>query len=47
VQERIAAFEAAGVELMLLQFSPQMEEMEAFSEAIMSKTRGASLKAAR
>jgi dimethylsulfone monooxygenase len=47
VQERIAAFEAAGVELLLLQFSPQMEEMEAFSEAIISKSRGVSVKAAR
>jgi dimethylsulfone monooxygenase len=47
VQERIAAFEAAGVELLLLQFSPQMEEMEAFSEAIITKTRGVSVKAAR
>jgi FMNH2-dependent dimethyl sulfone monooxygenase len=47
VQERIAAFEAAGMELLLLQFSPQMEEMEAFSEAIISKTGGVSLRAAR
>jgi dimethylsulfone monooxygenase len=47
VQERIAAFEAVGVELLLLQFSPQMEEMEAFSEAIISKSRGVSVKAAR
>jgi dimethylsulfone monooxygenase len=47
VQERIAAFEAAGVELLLLQFSPQMEEMEAFSEAIITKTGGVSLRAAR
>jgi FMNH2-dependent dimethyl sulfone monooxygenase len=47
VQEGIAAFEAVGVELLLLQFSPQMEEMEAFSEAIISKSRGVSVKAAR
>jgi dimethylsulfone monooxygenase len=47
VQERVAAFEAVGVELLLLQFSPQMEEMEAFSEAIISKSRGVSVKAAR
>jgi FMNH2-dependent dimethyl sulfone monooxygenase len=47
VQERIAAFEAAGVELLLLQFSPQMEEMEAFSEVIITKTGGVSLRAAR
>jgi FMNH2-dependent dimethyl sulfone monooxygenase len=36
VQERIAKFEAAGVELLLLQFSPQSEEMEAFSKAVIS-----------
>jgi FMNH2-dependent dimethyl sulfone monooxygenase len=46
VQERIAKFEAAGVELLLLQFSPQMEEMEAFSKAIIRKTRDVSLGAA-
>ncbi len=38
VQERIAAFEAAGVDLLLLQFSPQLEEMEAFSKAIIPGT---------
>ena len=32
VKERIAAFEAVGVNLLLLQFSPQMEEMERFGE---------------
>jgi len=36
VQERLAAFAAAGVDLVLLQFSPQLEEMEAFSKAIIS-----------
>lgn len=34
VQDRIGAFERAGVNLLLLQFSPQLEEMERFSEAI-------------
>jgi dimethylsulfone monooxygenase len=34
VSERIAAFERAGVDLLLLQFSPQLEEMERFSEAV-------------
>ncbi|MDF7814551.1 LLM class flavin-dependent oxidoreductase [Hymenobacter sp. YC55] len=34
VAERIAAFEAAGVDLFLLQCSPQLEEMERFSEAV-------------
>jgi dimethylsulfone monooxygenase len=47
VQERIAAFEAAGVELLLLQFSPQMEEMEAFSKAVMPRTGEVSLGIAR
>jgi len=31
LKERIAAFEAVGVDLVLLQFSPQMEEMEEFA----------------
>lgn len=34
VAERIAEFEAAGVDLLLLQFSPQLEEMERFAEAV-------------
>jgi FMNH2-dependent dimethyl sulfone monooxygenase len=34
VSERIAAFERAGVDLLLLQFSPQLEEMERFSESV-------------
>ena len=34
VAERVAAFEAAGVDLLLLQCSPQYEEMERFSEAV-------------
>ncbi len=34
VSERIAEFEAAGVELLLLQCSPQFEEMERFAETI-------------
>jgi dimethylsulfone monooxygenase len=42
VMEKIAAFESAGVDLLLLQFSPQLEEMEAFSEAVIgSKQRTA------
>ena len=32
--ERLRAFEAAGVDLVLLQFSPQYEEMERFSESV-------------
>ncbi len=34
VAERIAAFEAVGVDLFLLQCSPQLEEMQRFSEAV-------------
>jgi dimethylsulfone monooxygenase len=41
VAKRLAEFEAAGVDLVLLQFSPQMEEMERFSEAIIRKRRSA------
>jgi FMNH2-dependent dimethyl sulfone monooxygenase len=37
ILERVAAFERAGVELMLLQFSPQLEEMERFAEAVMTR----------
>ncbi|MEX6689843.1 LLM class flavin-dependent oxidoreductase [Danxiaibacter flavus] len=36
VQDRIAAFREAGVDLFLLQCSPQLEEMERFSEAIIA-----------
>ena len=34
VRERIAAYEAAGVDLLLLQMSPQYEEMERFAETV-------------
>ena len=34
VAERIAEFENAGVDLLLLQFSPQLEEMERFSNQV-------------
>ena len=37
VAERVAEFEAAGVDLLLLQCSPQMEEMERFAESVISK----------
>lgn len=37
VAERLAQFEAAGVDLVLLQFSPQLEEMERFTETIIRK----------
>jgi FMNH2-dependent dimethyl sulfone monooxygenase len=35
VAERILALEAVGVDLLLLQFSPQLEEMEHFAEEVM------------
>src|SRR5689334_15079840 len=34
VAERIAEFEDAGVDLLLLQFSPQLEEMERFAAQV-------------
>lgn len=37
VAGRIAEFEKAGVNLLLLQLSPQLEEMERFSETIIKK----------
>ena len=34
VQDRVGALEEAGVDLLLLQMSPQLEEMERFAEAV-------------
>jgi FMNH2-dependent dimethyl sulfone monooxygenase len=34
VSARISEFEGAGVDLLLLQFSPQLEEMERFAESV-------------
>lgn len=34
VAERVAAFEAVGVDFLLMQCSPQLEEMERFSESV-------------
>jgi FMNH2-dependent dimethyl sulfone monooxygenase len=39
IAERIAAFEAAGVELLLLQFSPQLEEMERFAAEVIPRVK--------
>ncbi|MET0405787.1 MAG: LLM class flavin-dependent oxidoreductase [Cystobacter sp.] len=39
VRARIAEFEAAGVDLLLLQMSPQLEEMERFSSAVITPER--------
>lgn len=44
VAERVAAFEKAGVDLLLLQFSPQMEEMEQFSQGVIRRTFSAAAK---
>jgi len=38
VSERIAEFEAAGVDLLLLQCSPQLEEMERFAETVIRRS---------
>ncbi|KIL43362.1 alkanesulfonate monooxygenase [Jeotgalibacillus alimentarius] len=35
IADRIVAFENAGLDLLLLQFSPQLEEMKRFSEKVM------------
>jgi FMNH2-dependent dimethyl sulfone monooxygenase len=35
IAEQILAYEEAGVDLLLLQFSPQLEEMERFSKDVM------------
>jgi FMNH2-dependent dimethyl sulfone monooxygenase len=36
IQDRIGAYEAVGVDFFLLQCSPQLEEMERFSESVIS-----------
>jgi FMNH2-dependent dimethyl sulfone monooxygenase len=36
VQDRLGEFERAGADLVLLQFSPQLEEMERFGESVIS-----------
>jgi FMNH2-dependent dimethyl sulfone monooxygenase len=37
IAERVAEFEAVGVDLLLLQCSPQFEEMERFAEHVISR----------
>jgi FMNH2-dependent dimethyl sulfone monooxygenase len=37
VREQVRRFEDAGVDLLLLQFSPQLEEMERFAEAVIGR----------
>jgi dimethylsulfone monooxygenase len=39
VAERIRAYEAAGLDLLLLQLSPQAEEMDRFAEQVMTPMR--------
>jgi FMNH2-dependent dimethyl sulfone monooxygenase len=43
VIERLKAFEAAGVDLLLLQCSPQLEEMERFAAQVIAPLRASSL----
>jgi FMNH2-dependent dimethyl sulfone monooxygenase len=40
VAERVAEFDAAGVDLVLLQFSPQLEEMERFATDVIGRPAG-------
>jgi FMNH2-dependent dimethyl sulfone monooxygenase len=42
VADRVGEFEDAGVDLLLLQFSPQMEEMERFADSIIQPRATAS-----
>lgn len=42
VAERILAFEEAGLDLLLLQFSPQLEEMERFAEQVIPLVKAGS-----
>jgi FMNH2-dependent dimethyl sulfone monooxygenase len=39
VQDRVLAFEKAGVDLLLIQCSPQLEEMERFAEQVIAPLR--------
>jgi FMNH2-dependent dimethyl sulfone monooxygenase len=39
VADRVAAFEAVGVDLLLLQCSPQLEEMERFADRVIRALR--------
>ena len=47
VAEKIIALEEAGVGLLLLQFSPQYEEMERFAETVMPLVEGAASSSAK
>jgi dimethylsulfone monooxygenase len=41
IAERIHAYEEAGLDLLLLQFSPQLEEMERFAKEVMPRVNAA------
>jgi FMNH2-dependent dimethyl sulfone monooxygenase len=41
IADRIREFEAVGVDLLLLQCSPQLEEMERFAEEVIPLVNGA------
>ena len=45
VAERVAAFESAGVDLLLMQFSPQLEEMDRFANSVIRRRSTASVSA--
>ncbi|HEY5721697.1 MAG TPA: LLM class flavin-dependent oxidoreductase [Allosphingosinicella sp.] len=42
IRERIEAYEAVGVDLLLLQMSPQAEEMDRFAEQVIAPMKGSS-----
>jgi len=42
VADRIGEFEKVGADLLLLQFSPQMEEMERFADSVIPRQTAAS-----
>jgi FMNH2-dependent dimethyl sulfone monooxygenase len=46
VRERIAEFEDAGVDLLLLQFSPQLQEMERFAAQVIGSSQQLAVQAA-
>jgi dimethylsulfone monooxygenase len=37
IQDQVGRFSEAGVDLLLLQFSPQLEEMERFSDSVIQR----------
>jgi dimethylsulfone monooxygenase len=45
VAEQVAKFEKVGTDLVLLQFSPQLEEMEGFSESVIRRSLATSASA--